>query len=267
MDMRLRSVDTGTHFIVDTQARAVYADLEERGAVNRGDVPDAGLAGRVLESAREYAEYFARPVPGTATPDGKFLVRGPLTPAERAALAGGADVRTERSALEQHLDFFDADLDGRITLAESYRGWRALGFSPPWSLLKAVFAALFFGWPTIDIARIAARRYASTGVFDRRGAVDEACLAPYLAHFDAAGGELSVDQLRDVLRRSSAGIVSRLQFASFCSLCTRLNGNRRVVTRRQFTGLFDGSLLWQAAFTPDASGRRPRWTRPASDVA
>jgi hypothetical protein len=268
MHIRLRDCATRTYFVVDTTARTVYADLKERGAVRRGDEPDAALAERALESAAHYAEYFARAVPGTQTPDGKFFVRGPLTQAERAALGAGADVPTERSALQLHLDFFDADLDGRITLRENYRAWRGLGFSALGAAVKALFSALFFGRPTIEIGRISAKRYASTGIFDPRGGIDQARLAPYLAQFDAAGGEVSFEQVVDLLKRHSpGGTVSRLQFGSLFAVCKRQNGNRKVITKAQFTGLFDGSLLWQAASMPNRAGRRARWLQPASDAA
>jgi hypothetical protein len=268
MHIRLRDCATRTYFLVDTTARSVCADLDERGAVRRADRPDAALAERALASASDYAEYFARAVPGTRTPDGKFLVRGPLTQAERAALQAGGDVPTERPALHLHLDFFDPDLDGRITLGENYRAWRGLGFSRFGAAVKALFSALFFGWPAIEIERIGARRHAGTGIFDRQGAIDEACRAPYLAQFDAAGGELSFGQVLDLLERHSAeGIVSRAQFRSLFAVCKRQNGNRDVITKSQFNGLFDGSLLWQAASTPNSAGRRARWLQPASGAA
>jgi hypothetical protein len=267
MHLRLRSCDTATYFIVDTKTRAVYADLEERGAVNRGNAPDAGLAERALQSACDYAEYFVRAVPGTITPDGRFFVRGPLTQAERADLQAGGEVPTERPALLLHLDFFDAELEGRITLSENYHGWRALGFSWRAAALKAFFSALFFGWPTIEVGRIGAKRYTSTGIFDRHGRIDEARLAPYLAEFDAAGGEMSFEQVRDLLkRRSPNGVVSKLQFGSLFEVCKRQNGNREVITEVQFIGLFDGSLLWQAASMPNNAGRRARWLQPAPDA-
>jgi hypothetical protein len=268
MHIRLRDCVTRTYYLVDTAARTVCADLDESGAASRADEPDAALARRALASASDYAEYFARAVPGTKTPDGRFLVRGPLTQAERAALAAGGEVPTERSALELHLDFFDPDLDGRITLGENYRAWRALGFSRFGAALKTLFSALLFGWPVIEIGRIGARRCSSTGIFDRHGGIDEARLAPYLAQFDAAGGELGFDQVVALLERHSPnGVVSRVQFGSLFAVCKRRNGNRDVITKSQFTGLFDGSLLWQAACTPDSSGRRARWLQPASDPA
>ena len=268
MHIRLRDCHTGTYYVVDTMARAVYADRDDSGCINRTQRTDPALAERALASASEYAEYFVRAIPGTRTPDGNFSVRGPLAQAEARQLEAGDDVPSERDALRLHLDFFDADLDGRITLTENYRGWRALGFSRLGAVLKSLFAALFFHGPTIEIDRIAAKRYSGSGIFDRKGGLDEVRLAPYLAEFDGACGELSFDDLFAALDRySSAGVVSRQQFRSLLAVCSRLNGNRNVITKAQFIGLFDGSLLWLAASMTDNAGRRARWLQPASKPA
>jgi hypothetical protein len=259
MDIRLRDCDTRTHYIVDTTARTVCANLEEGPRVSRADAVAPALAERALAAATEYEEYFVRAIPGTRTPDGKFLVRGGLTRAEAAALAAGRDVQAERTALELHLDFFDADGDGRITPMENYRGWRALGFPRLRSALKAFFAAIFFGF-WIDIDRIASRRYPSSGVFRPGGGIDEGRLAPYLAEFKDAGGELSFAQLRAALERNAdPGVVSRGQFRSLFAVCGRMNAGRSVVTQAQFEGLFDGSLLWLAASMTNNAGRRARF--------
>src|SRR5262245_11103889 len=182
MQLRLNESASRMRLVVDTNARKVY-----------GNGIETALAQRALAAAAEYARYFVRPVPGTTTLDGSFRVRGGLTQVEAAALAAGGEVRPERTALELHLDFFDLDGDGKITLTENYRGWRALGFSRLTAALKAFFAALFFGF-RCDIERIANRRYASSGIFRKDGGIDEERLAPYLAEFDDAGGELSFAQ-------------------------------------------------------------------------
>ena len=263
--LRLRRCDTRTYFVVDTAKAEVYADRDERGRAGRADVPDAALAALALASAREYEEYFARAVPGTRTPDGEFDVRGPVPPAEQAELAVGGDIPVERAALRLHLDFFDPDLDGRITLAENYCGWRGLGFARLAALWKTLLSALLFGRigtaMTIDIARFDDKRYAgSTGIFDREGRLDEARLGAYLAEFDLAGGRLSFDETIALLDRNCAkGMVSRTQFRSLFNVCQRLNGNAKVITKAQFSGLFDGSLLWRAASMTDNAGRRAQW--------
>jgi Caleosin related protein len=255
MQIRLRDCHTGTYCVVDTNERKVYGD---------GLAPD--LVERALASASDYMGYFVRPVPGTATPDGKFLVRGGLNQGEVAALAAGRQVRPERTALELHLDFFDLDGDGTITLAENYRGWRALGFSRFAAALKAFFAALFFGF-RIDIDLIARRR--SSGIFRKDGGIDQDRLAAFIAEFDAGGGgELGFEQVRAALKKhSTGGIVSRGQFSSLFAVCKRMNGGRSVITKAQFVGLFDGSLLWLAASMTDNAGRRARWLQSASSPA
>jgi hypothetical protein len=255
MHIRLREPGASIGFIVDTNAGKAYPE---------GLAAD--LVKRALASAADYTKYFARPVPGTTTPDGMFLVRGGLNQGEVAALAAGRQVRPERTALELHLDFFDLDGEGTITLAENYRGWRALGFSRFAAALKAFFAALFFGF-RIDIDLIARRR--SSGIFRKDGGIDQDRLAAFIAEFDAgAGGELGFEQVRAALKKhSTGGIVSRGQFSSLFAVCKRMNGGRSVITRAQFVGLFDGSLLWLAASMPDNAGRRARWLQPASNPA
>jgi caleosin-related protein len=248
MQIRLREPGAATGFIVDMKAGKAYGD---------GLAP--ALVERAVASASDYARYFVRPVPGTATPDGEFLVRGGLTRREAAALAAGRQVRPERTALELHLDFFDLDGDGTISLTENYRGWRALGFSRVAAVLKALLAALFFGF-RIDTDRIARRRYASSGIFRKDGGIDQTRLAPYLAEFDDAGGELSFAQALSALERhSDPGLVSRGQFRSLFAVCKRMNGGRGVLTKAQFAGLFDGSLLWQSASMTNNAGRRARF--------
>lgn len=274
MFLRLRDCDTGTYFIVDTTAGKVCADLGNRGSVGWAGEPDATLASGALESARRYEECFARAVPGTDTPDRKFHVRGPLTQAEQAALAQGREVATERPALQLHLDFFDPDLDGWISWSENYGGWRGLGFSRLAALLKAFLSALLFGqlgatrFMAIDITRLTPKRYASTGIFEAQGGIDNARLQMYLAEFDAAPGErLSFEQTIALLQKHSPdGIVSRSQFRSLFDVCRRLNGNAEVITKAQFRGLFDGSLLWHAASMTNNAGRRAPWLQPSADL-
>lgn len=253
--LRLADCATGTRFIVDLGSGAAYADTREEGWIGRDDAVGGALAERVLASAREYEALFERAVPGNRTPDGKFEVRGALTREEHVAFAEGRDVPAERAALLLHLDFFDRDLDGAITLAENYRGWRRLGFSRLRAAVKAALAAALFGRIlagfSIDVERIGERRYArSTGIYDRAGRVDASRLEPYEAAFQAASGRLGFEQTIALVRaQSAAGAVSRGQFRSFLSICRVLNRGERVVTQAQFRGLFDGSLLWLAEAT------------------
>jgi hypothetical protein len=248
MFLRLRHLESGKYFVIDVASGTVYAG-------------DFALAERALASAREYAKRFARAVPGNLTLDGAFEVRGPVTRAEQAELAAGRPIPQERTALQLHLDFFDLDLDGSIALAESFAGWRGLGFALFPALLKTALSAIFFG-------RAARRRYSgTTGIFDAQGRIDGARLREYLAEFHAAGGSLSFEDTIALLNRKSArGFVSRRQFGSLFEVCRRLN-NAEIITQAQFKALFDGSLLWRAASMTNRAGRRARWLQPAAAPA
>jgi caleosin-related protein len=254
------------YFVADTEAGKVYANRNNAAVVSRTDEPDAELAQHVLASAGKYAGCYARAIPGTKTLDDEFHVRGPLTQAEQMALDDGCDIPIERTALQLHLDFFDADLDGWITLGENYRGWRGLGFSGWAASVKALLSAFFFGKlrhaMAIDTTRF--RRYPSTGIFDEQGRIDEEKLKKCLQPFDAADGQLSFDAAKELTR---AGLVSGGQFRSLFAVCRRMNGNREIITKEQFRGLFDGSLLWRAASMTDHSGRRAKWLQPAAHVS
>ena len=63
-----------------------------------------------------------------------------------------------------------------------------------------------------------------------------------------------------------AGLVSRGQFRSLFAVCRRMNGEREFITREQFIGLFDGSLLWRAASMTNSAGRRAPWLQPAAHL-
>lgn len=258
--LRLRDAQTGTCFIVDSAGGKVYADQDDEGQVGAGQEVRGDLARRALESAAEYREYFEVAVPGNATPDLRYKLRGRLTQAEHDQLNAGEKVSTERTALQLHLDFFDHDLDGRITLAENYVGWRRLGFSRLGALVKAVESGLVFGWRHWGTIRVKGiERYQdASGIYDKNGSLDEARLKVYLAEFDARRRPLSFDEVIALLDQHGAkGKVSRHQFGSLFEVCARLNNGEKVVTRAQFRGLFDGSLLWLAASTPRNDGRRP----------
>jgi hypothetical protein len=159
----------------------------------------------------------------------------------------------ERPPLLLHLDFFDRDGDGRISLVENYRGWRRLRFGRLAAAVKALLSGYLFGGImqrlTVDIQLIAAkRRPGNTGLYDTHGSVDSECLEKHCAHFRARNGRLTFEEVMTLLRRySTPGRVSIGQFRSLFAVCRRMNNGARIVTEEQFRGLFDGSLLWKAS--------------------
>lgn len=265
--MRLREAGTGRSLIVDTAAGRAFSDTDGDGKIGRGEALSAEQAQAAVAAAREVERLFVAAIPGTITPNADFEVRGPVSAAEARAFASGQALPVEREPLKQHLDFFDGDGDGKMTLRESIRGFRAVGMSPISAVVKAVGAGVIFGRLkegfAVDVEKIATgRRYAaSTGIYDRDGRIDEARLSEYLDEFAKKGGSLTQDEVMGLLaRKAQAGTVSKNQFKSLFTVCEKLNGDK-TVTAAQFRGLFDGSLLWLAASVADEQGRR-RLDRP-----
>jgi len=266
--MRLFHRDSNRHFIV--AGSEVYADRNRARRITRDDRMNGSLDGVTRDELLAAAAYFTTayelPVEGTPNVDRSIRSAGLLNALEREQLTRDpAGVPAVRTALERHLDFFDAEsFDGRITLGENWRGWRRLGYSYLRSLIGTLGAAIIFGRLrdrlAIDIARIAEKRpEKSSGLYDSNGQVNEALLAEYLTAFreHASGGVITQDEALAILdRKASLGTVSKRQFTSLFGLCTLLNRNEKVITERQFAALFDGSLLYLAASIPDNHGRR-----------
>lgn len=261
--MRLFEKASGRSLIVDAKSGRAWQDRDGDGVVKLDEELKGPGQKAAAKAAAQVDALFVAPIPGTITPDGDFEVRGPVSPAEVAAFAAGVPLPVERNALKQHLDFFDEDRDGKMTLGESYRGFRAVGFSPLKAGVKSFMAGMIFAGPakkgTVDVEGVAyGKRYASTtGIYDQHGRLNEAKLAEYEAEFDKKGGRMSFDDVLAMLaRKAAAGTVSKGQFKSLFTVCEKLNAGGKYVTKEQFRGLFDGSLLWRAASSPDASGAR-----------
>jgi hypothetical protein len=257
--LRLRDCVSGTYFIVNLASGRAFAATRAEPRIGLEDEISGPIAERAVASALDYRSFFEVAVPGNTTPDGNFEVRGALTRREQNAFGEGASVPVERPALLLHLDYFDRDLDGRISLAENYAGWRRLGFSKLAAAAKTALSAVLFGrlvaGLAIDVEAIGARRYArATGIYHADGSIDHDRLDHYRAAFDAGNGRLTFEETIAQLENSAAGSVSRGQFRSLFSVCERLNRGERIVTAAQFRGLFDGSLLWLAASA--ATGHR-----------
>ena len=261
--LRLRDEGTGVSYIADLAANRVYAAMRGERKIARENAIQGEVARRVLRSARGYHAFSEFAAPGDWTPDGYFEVRGALTRCERDHFHEGRDIPVERPALLLHLDFFDRDDDGRITLAENYRGWRRLRFGRLASAFKALASGYLFGGImqrlTVDIERIAAkRRPDNTGIYDKHGNLDRAYLEKYCAHFRSSNGRLTFEEVMALLRCYSTGPVSVRQFRSLFSVCRRMNRGERIVTEAQFRGLFDGSLLWKASSHIEADAQSAR---------
>ena len=271
--IRLFHASTDQYFIV--KDGRVYTDLDDDNLISRQDTmtgPRKGVSPAELIAAADYfGALYETPYPGAPSLDRSIRSGGYLTlPELRQFEDTLTPVPSARTALERHLDFFDAGRrDGRVTIRENWSGWRRLGYGFFRSLMGTAGAAVLFGRLlegfSIDIAHIKSKRPSkSTGIYDERGEVKRDLLDEYVAEFrkHATGGFTSQDKALEIIEaKAHPGTISRRQFKSLFDLCTRLNLSEKVINEEQFRGLFDGSLLYVAAAIPDSHGRR-RVTAP-----
>ena len=257
-----RLLDTSTKRVVVVDPSSARAWSGEGGKIRAADELDGPVRSGALFAVSEIEQLFLGPVPGAATPGGEFVVAGAASPRELKILTDGGSIEVGRSKLAQHLDFFDSNRDGVLTIGEVFRGFRRLGFRIVPSAVKAAATVVLFGGLKnrfrIDIDEIGANRIrSSTGVYDSEGDIDVGKRAELLSEFEHRGGALSEQDLRSILQKRNIGFVSKSQFGSLMSVCARINGTR-TITAEQFSDLFEGTLLWQAASLTDDSGRRGR---------
>ena len=255
------------HYVVDAGER-IYADNGADWLIRRDTPadPQRHPVARLRAAAKFFDDYFLAPFSGIATDDGRFVSRGRLNSKEAGQFDAGMGIPCRRPALKEHLDFFDREpADGRITLRENFRGWRALGFGWFRAALQTFLSSLLFGRIAdrfaIDIERIGEKRKgSSTGIYDANGELDPKRLAVFLGDFDRAANRcgtlaISHDAAKAILRRHARlGMVSSGQFRSLFALCERINDGK-TITREQFEMLFEGSLLIHAASFPERDGR------------
>jgi peroxygenase len=205
----------------------------------------------------------ARPKRARRTP----RVRGQRGAEEVERARPGVDVAARsatdpgsRTALQKHVDFFDTDRDGRITLLETYQGLRRLGLGALRSALfggviNAALGSSTSGAPslTVDADRIEAGKHGSdTGVFDDRGLFVPGSFDRLFARYDGDGdGALDREELSRLFEGNRTDLVGHLgsmaEFGLLLSLAGEDRKGRRVLTRRRLEGFYDGSLFHQLA--------------------
>ncbi len=187
-------------------------------------------------------------------------------PTGQVGSRNGADPGT-RTALQKHVDFFDTDRDGKITLLETYEGLRRLGLG---TLRSALFGGVIHaalgtstsGSPslTVDADHIEAGRHGSdTGVFDDRGVFDRESFDRLFARYDEDGdGALDREELSLLFAGNRTDLVghlgSRAEFGLLLGLAGEDRDGRKVLTRRRLEEFYDGSLFYRLA--DDVRARR-----------
>lgn len=123
-------------------------------------------------------------------------------------MAGHESNQPALTALERHVSYFDADGDGEITMAQTFRGLRALGVGVFIAAGLTLLINLFLGYLThgkpstkVSVRDIARGKHPfDTGSFDVRGEFDHGTFAEL---FSAPGASPPFDRLtRDEIRAS-----------------------------------------------------------------
>lgn len=165
-----------------------------------------------------------------------------------------------RTALQKHVDFFDTNRDGRITLAETYTGLRRLGVDV---LRSAAFASVIHGalGPVtsraltldIDTARIQFARHGSdTGIYDKHGRFSPSRFRALFDRHDRAGnGALGARELSRMFSRNRTDVLghfgSRAEFGLLLEIAGEERDGRRVLTRERLGHFYNGSLFYTLA--------------------
>jgi hypothetical protein len=255
--VRIQHEPTGRTYVV--KGGEVYGDKDGDGKIAKSERLTSDPQGTSLAAIKNTADYFGKyfdnPYPGTKGIDAGLKSGGLLNAKEVDQFEKDPKgVVESRSELWGHVDFFDRkDVDGRVTVKENWDGWRALGYGFMRSAFGTAASAVIFGSArdgfAIDVEEIQKRRpKGSSGLYDKdTGRLDKAKMAEYLAEFDKKGGTLTHDELQEVLKKkANLGRVPKGQFQSLLELCEKMNGSK-TITKAQFQGAFDSSLLYLAA--------------------
>jgi len=194
--------------------------------------------------------------------------RNPGRTPTAAARAGRPGPRAPRSAtksrsrteLQKHVDFFDTNHDGKITLFDTYCGLRRLGLG---AVRSAAFAGVInaaLGWSTsgapsltVDAERIHAGKHGSdTGVYDKNGRFSLPRFRRLFARYDAdregaldgaALARLFADKRTDLIGH----LGSKAEFGLLLDLAGEDRNGKRVLTRDRLERFYNGSLFYQLA--------------------
>lgn len=172
-----------------------------------------------------------------------------------------------RTALQKHVDFFDTNHDGKITLSDTYRGLRRLGFG---TLRSAGFAGVInaaLGSSTsrapsltVDAGRIhAAKHRSDTGVYDQKGRFSPPRFNRLFAKYDANGdGALDGRELARLFSDNRTDLIghlgSKAEFGLLMELAGETRNGKKVLTRQRLEHFYDGSLFYELA--EDVASRR-----------
>ena len=177
-----------------------------------------------------------------------------------AARRGNAPNSGSRTPLQKHVDFFDSDHDGKITLLETYLGLRRLGLGAARSavfggVINAALGSSTSRIPslTVDADHISAGKHASdTGVYDGKGRFVQRSFDTLFARYDEdRDGALDREELARLFQENRTDFVGHLGSMAEFGLLLYLAGEdrrgRKVLTRQRLERFYDGSLFYRLA--------------------
>lgn len=181
---------------------------------------------------------------------------GRLVPrASRSAPNSGS-----RTALQKHVDFFDTNHDGKITISDTYEGLRRLGLGVIRSaafagVINAALGSSTSGAPslTVDAERIHKGKHKSdTGVYDKSGRFSLPKFNRLFGCYDADGdGALDGEELTHLFADNRTDLIGHLgsmaEFGLLLSLAGEDRNGKRVLTRERLERFYDGSLFYEIA--------------------
>jgi peroxygenase len=174
-----------------------------------------------------------------------------------------------RTALQRHVDFFDTNHDGKITLADTYRGLRRLGYDVFRAgafagVINAALGTSTSGFPslTIDAERIhAAKHKSDTGVYDKSGEFSPARFNRLFERHDLdRDGALNSGELSHLLSRNRTDLMghlgSKAEFGLLFDLAGEMRKGVKVLTRARLDDFYKGSLFDRLADEVRVRGAR-----------
>ena len=237
---------------VRSHVKKTKADAKPKGGVRAARVPGK-LEGDATGHARPRKNISAR---GHRSPGASGRAGAPAHSSGRRGVPDSGS----RTALQKHVDFFDTDGDGKITLLETYQGLRRLGLGAARSALfgGVINAALGSSTSrapslTVDASHIDAGKHASdTGVYDENGRFVQRSFDRLFARYDEDGdGALDRKELSRLFEESRTDIVGHLgsmaEFGLLLCLAGEDRKGRKVITRQRLGRFYDGSLFYQLA--------------------
>ncbi|MBK9087745.1 MAG: hypothetical protein IPL90_01305 [Holophagales bacterium] len=174
--------------------------------------------------------------------------------------ARSAPISGSRTALQKHVDFFDTDHDGRITLFETYQGLRRLGLGAARSavfggVINAALGPSTSRAPslTVNATHISAGRHGSdTGVYDEEGHFVKRSFDRLFTRYDGdEDGALGREDLARLFEGSRTDLLGHLgsmaEFGLLLSLAGEDRNGRKVLSRQRLLEFYDGSLFYKLA--------------------